>query len=244
MGWDPTDPNPKNPYNKISYTDVATGTKTVTQNKNVKILKDVKAKTAWGRNLTSKIKVTVKTPGKSSYVATTKQTMKLNKIGTYVIVYNVKDIITGLSKKHTVKYIVKKDAQKPSDNTDKEEDNSGNNTGDGTENDNAGGTGEDDSSEHEYEVRIEGLLASYDIEYMEEVDLKAMCKVYNSADEDITDMLEFELKGPGSDRYIEFEGDMLILDEEGVYEVVYKVWNPETKKYIKQTTIYNSIVKN
>ena len=241
MGWDPTDPNPNNPYNKISFSDVATGTNNVTQGKNVKILKDVKAKTLWGRNLTSKIKVSIKEPGKTSYVATAKQTMKLTKVGTYTIVYNVKDAITGLSKKHTVKYVVKKAASTPTPTptpkpTEKPNDN---NTGNGDS-----GEQGDSSNEEVYDIIIEGLEASYDIEYMDELDLRSVCKVYNSADEDITDMLEFELKGPGSDRYIEFEGDTLLLDEEGAYEVVYKVWNPVTKKYVKQTTIFNSIVKN
>ncbi len=241
MGWDPTDPNPNNPYNKISFSDVATGTKNVTQGKSVKILKNVKAKTLRGRNLTSKIKASIKEPGKSSYTATTKQTMKLTKVGTYTIAYSVKDAITGLSKKHTVKYIVKKasisSTPKPTPKPD--DTNDDNSTGNG-------GSGEEDGEDNEevYEIRIEGLSESYDMEYMAEVNLMTMCKVYNSADEDITDMLEFELKGPGSDKYIEFDGDTLLLDEEGVYEVVYKIWNPVTEKYVKQTTIYNSIVKN
>ena len=240
MGWDPTDPNSKNPYNKISFSGVVTGTKTVMQGKSVKVLKGAKAKTARGRNLTSRIKVSIKEPGKSSYVVSTKQIMKLTKVGTYVILYKVTDNITGLSKSHTLKYIVKKS----STNSDDKKPANGTDTGSGGSGTSSDTGANDDLDNGDYEVRIEGLSKSYDVEYMSEINLKEAVKVYNSADEDITDMLEFEIKGPGMSKFTEFEGDMLLLDLEGVYEVVYKVWNPIENKYVKQTTIYNSILKN
>ncbi|MBE5935815.1 MAG: L,D-transpeptidase [Lachnospiraceae bacterium] len=237
MGWDPTDPNKSNPYNKISYSGVTTSTKTVEQGTKVKVLKGVSAKTQWGRNLTSKIKVTVKKPGQAKYASTKASTMTLTKAGTYTIVYNVTDAVTGLSKKVTVKYNTK--AKKPT-STPKPTPTPKPDT-DGVDKDDEK---EDNIIDEGYEIRFEGIKESCDVEYMSELDIKTNIKVYNGADEDVSDTLEIRLKGPGMDDYSKFEGEMLLFDMVGEYTIYYKAWNPVEKKYIEEKVTYNSIEKS
>lgn len=105
--WDPTDPDKKNPYNKIEYKGVTAGTFVKHIGTEVNIKKDVTAKTKAGKSLTSKISITIKKPGDSKAKKTTAKTCKLSKKGTYEVKYTVKDSKTGITKKLTVKYVTK-----------------------------------------------------------------------------------------------------------------------------------------
>lgn len=107
QGWDPTDPDKKNPYNKITYKGVSSGTFVKHIGTKVNIKKDVTAKTKAGKSLTSKISITIKKPGDSKHKKTTAKTCELTKKGTYEVKYTVKDSKTGITKKITVKYVAK-----------------------------------------------------------------------------------------------------------------------------------------
>ena len=107
QGWDPTDPDKNNPYNKITYKGVSAGTFVKHIGTKVNIKKDVTAKTKAGKNLTSKISITIKKPGDSKHKKTTASTCELSKKGTYEVKYTVKDSKTGVTKKLTVKYVTK-----------------------------------------------------------------------------------------------------------------------------------------
>lgn len=107
QGWDPTDPDKKNPYNKIEYKGVTSGTFVKHIGTEVNIKKNVTAKTKSGKSLTSKISVTIKKPGDSKAKKTSAKTYKLSKKGTYKVKYTVKDSKTGVTKKLTVKYVAK-----------------------------------------------------------------------------------------------------------------------------------------
>lgn len=107
QGWDPTDPDKKNPYNKIEYKGVTSGTIVKHIGTEVNIKKNVTAKTKSGKSLTSKISVTIKKPGDSKAKKTSAKTYKLSKKGTYKVKYTVKDSKTGVTKKLTVKYVAK-----------------------------------------------------------------------------------------------------------------------------------------
>ena len=106
-GWDPTDPDKKNPYNKVSYKGVAKSKRTLTINNTINILKGVSATTKAGRKLTYKIKVKIKEPGAISFKNVNIKTLLLSKAGKYEIQYSVKDNKTGISKKKTIQCICK-----------------------------------------------------------------------------------------------------------------------------------------
>ena len=103
MGWDPTDPDDRNPYKVVLIKGIDTNNKTYEIGTTVKILKGVTAKTKDGRNITSKLKVTITKPGSKASNSTSKE-MKLVKVGTYTVKYSVKDKKTGKSMSCTVKF--------------------------------------------------------------------------------------------------------------------------------------------
>lgn len=105
--WDPTDPDKKNPYNKVSYGGIAASNNVININNNINILQGVSAKTKSGRKLTSKIKVKVLEPGAKDYIDANVNTFKLTKAGTYKIKYTVKDSKTGITKNKTINCICK-----------------------------------------------------------------------------------------------------------------------------------------
>lgn len=81
----------------------AKGKKNVAMGSSVKLLEKISAKAVSGKNLTSRVKVTVKKSGKT--VKVKKGTVTFNKKGTYKVKYTVKGVNKKIRTK-TVKYVV------------------------------------------------------------------------------------------------------------------------------------------
>lgn len=101
-GWDPTDPDPANPYQKKQPVLTGVKKKTIRYGKKAKLRKGVRAKDSLGRNISSKIKVRIRHKAlvKDKY----KKVKKINTRvpGQYEITYYVTDILKHTAKKTVI----------------------------------------------------------------------------------------------------------------------------------------------
>lgn len=99
-GWDPTDPDPANPYWKKQPKIMGVKRRTVRYGAQVKLMKGVQAEDSIGRNVSSKVKVGIwfKALAKDKYKKLKKINTKIP--GNYKVVYRITDIL-----KHTAKKI-------------------------------------------------------------------------------------------------------------------------------------------
>ncbi len=200
-GWDPTDPDKKNPYNKVSYKGVAKSNRTLTINNKINILKGVSATTKAGRKLTSKIKVKIKEPGAEGFKIANIKTLLLSKAGKYEIQYSVKDNKTGITKKKTIQCICK-DPNPPT---------------------------------------ITGVVANQNVEYMLTKDLRANITATNSSKKNLTYNVVVYVKRPNQTTYTTCTQNTLLFDQLGMYEVKYRVVNPDNNRAVEKEVKFNCV---
>ena len=107
-GWDPTDPDPANPYWKKQPGITGVKKRTVRYGAKVKLLKGVRAKDSFGKNISSKIKTGIwfKALAKDKYKKVKKISTKVP--GSYKVVYRVTDILGHTAKRAAVFQVVPK----------------------------------------------------------------------------------------------------------------------------------------
>ena len=95
-GWDPTDPNPDNPYLKKAPTITFKETSyTKGYNTSMDLRSVATARAAYGPYLDSVMSIYIKKPGSTTSAKLSGTTYTFTKIGTYVITYKVKDPKNG-----------------------------------------------------------------------------------------------------------------------------------------------------
>jgi Uncharacterized protein conserved in bacteria len=101
-GWDPTDPDPANPYQRKQPVLSGAKKKTIRFGKKIKLKKGVRARDSYGKNITSKIKLRIchKALKKDKYTKVKKVNARVP--GTYKITYSVTDILRHTAKKTVV----------------------------------------------------------------------------------------------------------------------------------------------
>lgn len=107
-GWDPTDPDPANPYQKRQPSLGGVGDGKVTYGSKVKLMKGVTARDSFGANMTSKVRTEIafKALPKDRYKKVRKVDSKIP--GTYKVTYSVTDILHHTAKKTAVLQVVPK----------------------------------------------------------------------------------------------------------------------------------------
>lgn len=105
-GWDPTDPDPANPYWKKQPEITGVKKKTIRYGAKVKIQKGIRAKDSFGKNASSKVKVSIwfKALAKDKYKKVKKINTKVP--GNYKVVYRVTDILKHTARKAAVFRVV------------------------------------------------------------------------------------------------------------------------------------------
>lgn len=101
-GWDPTDPDPANPYQRKQPVLSGVKKKTIRFGKKIKMKKGVRARDSFGKNISSKIKwrISHKALKKDKYTKVKRVNAKVP--GTYRITYSVMDILRHTAEKTVV----------------------------------------------------------------------------------------------------------------------------------------------
>ena len=101
-GWDPTDPDPANPYWKKQPKIMGVKKRTVRYGAQVTLMKGVQAEDSFGKNVSSKVKVGIwfKALAKDKYKKLKKINTKIP--GNYKVVYRITDILKHTAKKTAV----------------------------------------------------------------------------------------------------------------------------------------------
>lgn len=96
MGWDPTDPDPENPYlKKEPVITPVQESYSVKNNTTLDLKEIVSARAAYGPYLDSLLKISIKQPKSNKYYAYKGTSYRFTKVGTYYISYTVKDPKNG-----------------------------------------------------------------------------------------------------------------------------------------------------
>ncbi len=107
-GWDPTDPDPANPYWKKQPELTGVRKKTVRYGRKAELMKGVRAKDSFGKNVSSRIKVSIwhKALAKDKY----KKVKKINTRvpGSYRLTYRITDILRHTAERSVVWKVVPK----------------------------------------------------------------------------------------------------------------------------------------
>lgn len=154
----------------------------------------ITAKTATGKNITSKIYVEVQSPSDTAPVHFKGKVLKLNEIGTYTITYSVTSPDNNkITKKKTV--IKVKDNRK---------------------------------------AKITGVAKKATAEYNSKYELKKNITAYSSYGKNISSKIKVEVQMPDSEYPVHFKGKSLKLTQLGTYYIVYSVQNPANGKECKK----------
>ncbi len=107
-GWDPTDPDPANPYWKKQPELTGVRKKTVRYGRKAELMKGVRAKDSFGKNVSSRIKVSIwhRALAKDKY----KKVKKINTRvpGSYRLTYRITDILRHTAERSVVWKVVPK----------------------------------------------------------------------------------------------------------------------------------------
>ena len=183
MGWDPTDPDPSNPYASCRPSISAAGTKRVLNVGDVwEPLYGITAKDSLGGDATGYLKWY--------------GNVDTSKAGKYKIIYQVTDLL-GRSRSYAVTYTVKDDRK----------------------------------------AVLSGIPGNQrkDINY--KYNVKKGVTASTASGKNITSSIVIEVQSPSDAAPVLFKSTTLKLNQEGTYNIIYSVTNPDNNKVTKRKTI-------